>query len=33
MEAFSENAAEHGAMQNIHGHELLNLFIGDFKTV
>ncbi len=33
METFSENAAGNGAMQNIEGHDLLNLFIGDFKPV
>ncbi len=30
MKAFSESAAESGSVQNIIGHELLNLFIGDF---
>ena len=30
MKAFSERDAESGAVQNITGHELLNLFIGDF---
>ncbi len=30
MKAFSEIDAEAGSVQNIKGHELLNLFIGDF---
>ncbi len=30
MKAFSELGAESGAVQMINGHELLNLFIGDF---
>lgn len=33
VEMFSEKAAEHGAVQGIRGHDLLKIFIGDFKPV
>jgi 2,3-bisphosphoglycerate-independent phosphoglycerate mutase len=33
MEAFSENAALSGAFKGVKGHELLNLFIGEFISL
>ena len=33
MVSYSENAAESGATQNIKGHKLLDLFLGDFISL